>query len=78
MKTNVIKLRFFKNGIIVGREYTYYSNDNVEVGEIVNIDKGNQGLITQINVPLIEIEHFKDSAKTIMGKVVNSESEVED
>lgn len=75
MKTNVIKLRFYKEGIIVGREYTYYCNDDVEVGEVVNIDKENQGLVTQINVPLVEIEKFKDSAKTILGKIKNEREE---
>jgi len=69
MKTNVIKLKFINQGIAQGKEYIYYSNNDVEVGETVNIEEGKRGVITQINVPLSEIEPFKDKAKTILGKL---------
>ncbi len=69
MKTNVIKLQFVNQGVVQGREYTYFSEVDVEVGETVNIDGKKQGVITQINVPVAEIEKFKDKAKTIMGKI---------
>ena len=68
MKTNVIKLQFINNGVARGKEYTYFSDTEVEVGETVNIDGKKQGIITQVNVPLAEIEQFKDRAKTIVGK----------
>ena len=69
MKTNVIKLQFIRNGQPFGREYTYYTNTEVVVGDLVEVPGGNNGIITQINVPEEEIAPFKDRAKTIIGKV---------
>lgn len=71
MKTNVIKLRFVRNCEPSGQEYTYFTNVDVEVGDLVDID-GRRGLspgvVTAINVPEEEIAPFKDFAKTILGK----------
>lgn len=71
MKTNVIKLRFVRNGKPSGREYTYYTNVDVAVDDLVDIDGRSgfsQGVVTAVNVPEKEIEPFKDVAKTILGK----------
>lgn len=71
MKTNVIKLRFVRNGGPSGREYTYFTNTEVAVGDMVDIDGRSglsQGVVTAINVPEEEIAPFKDVAKTILGK----------
>lgn len=71
MKTNVIKLRFVRHGEPSGREYTYFTNTEVAVGDLVDIDgRGglSQGIVTAINVPEEEIAPFKDVAKTILGK----------
>lgn len=71
MKTNVIKLRFVRNGEPSGREYTYFTNVDVVVGDLVDIDgrRGlSQGIVTAIDVPEEEIAPFKDVAKTIIGK----------
>ncbi|WP_085833520.1 hypothetical protein [Clostridium merdae] len=71
MKTNVIKLRFVRNGEPSGREYTYFTNTEVAVGDMVDIDGRSglsQGVVTAINVPEEEIAPFKDVAKTILGK----------
>ena len=71
MKTNVIKLRFVRQGEPSGREYTYFTNVDVAVGDLVDIDGRSglsQGVVTAINVPEKEIEPFKDVAKTILGK----------
>ena len=70
-KTNVIKLKYLRAGQPSGREYTFYTP--VEVGDIVDIavvspDNTSQGMVTAVNVPLEEIEAFKDRAKTIIGK----------
>lgn len=77
MKTNVIKLQFIRNGQPSGREYTYYSNTDVAVGDAVEIEPGKQGIITQINVSEAEIAPFKDRAKTILGKVPEPKQEKE-
>ena len=53
--------------------YTLIRFTKVEVGDIVDIavvsqDNTSQGMVTAVNVPLAEIEPFKDRAKTIIGK----------
>lgn len=35
---------------------------------VVSLDNTSQGMVTAVNVPLEEIEAFKDRAKTIIGK----------
>lgn len=72
-KTNVIKLKYLRAGQPSGREYTFYTPAPVEVGDIVDIavvspDNTSQGMVTAVNVPLEEIEAFKDRAKAIIGK----------
>lgn len=71
IKTNIIKLRFIRDGEPSGREYTYYTPSDVEVGDIVELEAREgtaEGMVTQINVPEEEIAPFKDRAKTIIGK----------
>ena len=68
-----IKLKYLRAGQPSGREYTFYTPAPVEVGDIVDIavvspDNTSQGMVTAVNVPLEEIEAFKDRAKTIIGK----------
>lgn len=74
-KTNVIKLRYLRAGEPSGREYTFFTPEEVEVGDtvdiaVVSMDNTTQGVVTAVNVPYAEIEPFKDRAKTIMGKAV--------
>lgn len=67
MKTNVIKCQFLRNGEPSGHEYTYFTPVGVAVGDKVDISI-SQGIVTQVDVPVEEIEPFKDKAKTILGK----------
>ena len=72
-KTNVIKLKYLRAGQPSEREYTFFTPEPVEVGDLVDIavvsqDNTSQGVVTAVNVPLAEIEPFKDRAKTIIGK----------
>ena len=65
--------KYLRAGQPSGREYTFYTPAPVEVGDIVDIavvspDNTSQGMVTAVNVPLEEIEAFKDRAKTIIGK----------
>ncbi len=76
--TNIIKLRFIRKGEPTGREYTYYTPEKVEIGDIVEIESRNEiskGVVTQIDVPEEEIAPFRDIAKTILGKVPTKEKE---
>lgn len=77
-KTNVIKLRFLKNGAPSGREYTYFTPCKVSVGDYVEAPSTSgtsTAVVTAVNVPEAEIAPFRDRAKTIIGKSVKSESE---
>ena len=81
-KTNLIKLQFLKDGEPKGREYTYISNSEVEVGDVVQVREAEDGkeaptgIVTALNVPYSEVESFKDRLKAIIGKVEEKESEV--
>jgi hypothetical protein len=76
--TNVIKVKFVRNGQPSGRAYTYYTPVDVEVGDIVDLNSRNgiaQGVVTAIDVPSEEIKAFGDGAKSILGKAPEKESE---
>lgn len=69
--TNIIKVRFFKGAIAIGRDYTYYTPVEVTVGDVVNIETNHgiaRAMVSQINIPEAEIAPFKDRAKSIIGK----------
>lgn len=69
--TNIIKVRFFKGAIPAGREYTYFTPEPVEVGDVVDIETKNgtaRALVTTTDVPEAEIAPFRDRAKSIIGK----------
>ena len=79
-RTNVIKLRYARNGAPSGREYTFYTPEPVEIGDEVVIDIISQdriihGIVTAVNVPVAEIEPFGSRAKTIIGKAPEKEQE---
>lgn len=66
---NLIKARFIQNGEPQGRYYTYLSDIDVEIGDIVQLNEKGQGIVTHVDVPEEEVESFKDKLKTIIGKV---------
>lgn len=75
--TNIIKVRFARNGHAYGHEYTYYTPESVGIGDMVDIETRRgiaHGIVTQVDVPEAEIEPFKDKAKSILGKM-KAESE---
>lgn len=79
-RTNVIKLRYARNGAPSGREYTFYTPVPVEVGDevvidVISQDRCSYGIVTAVDVPLAEIEPFGERAKTIVGKAPEREQE---
>lgn len=79
-KTNVIKLRYARNGAPSGREYTFYTPEPVKVGDevvidVISQDRCSYGIVTAVDVPLAEIEPFGARAKTIIGKAPEREQE---
>ena len=72
MKTNLIRVQFLRGGQAFGREYTYRSPVDVEVGDMVEIMNHNgltKAIVTQVNVPEEEVESFKDKLKAIQGLI---------
>ncbi len=70
---SVIKCKFIREGKPQGRKYTYYSNIEVAVGDIVELSEGKKGCVVEIDVPVEEILEFGDNAKTITGLWVDEE-----
>lgn len=69
--TNVIKVKFIRDGRPMGRAYAYYTPIEVAVDDIVELGSKNgiaKGIVTEINVPVEEIAIYGDAAKTILGK----------
>lgn len=71
----LIKVKFLKGEVPSGRPYTYYSNELVKPGDLVQINESAKGVVTDIDVQEEEIEAFKDKVKTIKGKVVEDTKE---
>lgn len=69
----IIKVKFLKNGEPSGREYTYFSYEDVHVGDEVIIRRDStgttNGIVTAIDVPYSEIAKFASKAKAIWSKV---------
>ena len=72
-RTNVVKGKFLgADGTPSGREYTFYIDEDVFVGDILEVftrGRSSDVVITQINVDPKEIEPYKDIAKTLMPKM---------
>lgn len=64
---NLVKVKFLKNGKPYGRAYTYESPVKVEVGNLVQINEDSIGEVVETNVPVSEIENFRDKLKSIVG-----------
>jgi len=67
---NIIKVKFLKAGEPSGRDYTYYSEQPVKIGDKVQINLQSIGVVTAVDVPEEEIAPYKDKVKFIYGKYV--------
>lgn len=65
----IIKVKFLRNDQPSGRAYTYFSEEEVFVGDLVQINSQAKGIVTEVDVPEEEIESFKNLVKFIHGKV---------
>lgn len=72
LTTNVVKGKFLgKDGLPSGREYTFYIDEDVFVGDVLEVftrGRNSDVAVTKINVDPAEIEPYKDVAKTLMPK----------
>ena len=65
----IIKIKFLKDGIPVGKDYTYYSAVEVVPGNIVQINSSAKGIVTEVDISESEIKAYRDKVKCIVGKV---------
>ena len=79
---SIVKVKYYSEttGDLSPREYTYYSADRLNVGDIVTVpvrDTFGKAMVSWIDVSEAEIEAFKDKVKTIpAGSVVNDDEKV--
>lgn len=66
----LIKVRFLKGDTPQGNAYTYYSNELVQPGDLVQINSSAKGVVTEVDVPEESIKDFADKVKFIWGKAV--------
>ena len=66
----IIKVQFLKGEVPSGKAYTYFSEETVSTGDLVQINSSAKGVVTEVGVPESEIEAFRDKVKAIVGKVV--------
>ena len=67
-----IKVKFLKNGEPHSREYTYKATFPVRIGQEVILPGGGNGIVTEIDVPEIDVESFRDRIKEIESVVEES------
>ena len=72
----LIKAKYFKNDAPQGRDYTFYAEGAIAVGDKIQIDSKATGIVTAVNVPDSEIEAFRDRVKTVLGKIVEEPKKV--
>ena len=75
METNIIMVKYEDNfcpRVFQGKEYSYYTNKKLSVGDIIEAPT-KYGLkvvsVTRINVPEVEIEKIKPYMKTIARQI---------
>jgi hypothetical protein len=71
---NIVKVKYFTNGELSAREYTYFSVDPLKVGDIIIVpirDTTGKAKVSAVDVPEAEIAAFRDKVKTIpSGSIV--------
>lgn len=70
----IIKARFLKDGEPSGREYSYISDIEVQVGDVVILNDTSKGIVTAVDVPDVEVAKYRDRLKRIVG-IAEKESE---
>lgn len=75
MKTNIISVKYedkFIPKTFVGKAYSYYSNTNVNVGDLVLVPTvyGEKiAIVSEINISEQRVESIKPYLKTIIRKI---------
>lgn len=69
MTPQIIKICFIKDGKAIGRHYTYFSENPVTIGDVVQVNEYAKGLVVDIDIPEEEIADIKHLVKYIHGKL---------
>ena len=75
METNIIMVKYEDNfcpRVFQGKEYSYYTNNKLSVGDLVEAPTKyglNVAIVTKVNVPEAEIEKIKPYMKTIIRQI---------
>jgi len=74
LANSLVKVQYYRGDEPMGRDYTYFSEDCLAVGDIVMVpvrDTTGKAVVSSIDVPDSEIEAFRDKVKVIpAGSVV--------
>jgi len=54
----LIKVRFLKNDVPQGNAYTYYCNELVKPGDVVQINASAKGVVSDVDIPEEAISDF--------------------
>lgn len=79
MKTNIISVKYEDNYMpktFGGKSYSYYTNIDVNVGELViaPVASGDKiARVSEINIPEYKVENIKPYLKTIKYKIDKEE-----
>jgi hypothetical protein len=77
IERHLVKVRYIDEGTgqAIGREYTYFSEEQLDVGDFVTVpvkDTIGKAQVTAVDVPESEIASFRDKVKTIpMGSIIS-------
>jgi len=67
---DLIKVRFLDHeNNPKGNDYTYVADGSFNVGDYVYIGESKIGIVTFVNVPVMEVESFKDRLKHITTRI---------
>ena len=83
METNIISVKYEDNYMpktFSGKQYSYYSDTNVNVGDLVIVPTvyGTKiAIVSDINIPEQKVEPIKPYLKTIIQKI-NKEKYLQD
>jgi hypothetical protein len=82
IERHLVKVRYIDEGTgqATGREYTYFSEEQLDVGDFVTVpvkDTIGKAQVTAVDVPESEIAAFKDKVKTIpAGSILGTYPEI--
>lgn len=74
----IIKAKFFRNGVLSGRPYSYITPEDGEtykVGDLVYLSIGSIGQIVEIDVPEDEVGFPIDKLRTFISRKEKSADE---